>query len=61
MTSNDVINAVASKSIVNLPKQAAYPIDNENEITNIPPEFLSSEFSIIKYGSGYVSNQVKSI
>lgn len=55
LTSEDVINAVGSKSIVNLPKEAAFPINTESEIANVDSKFLRGDFSIISYGGGYVS------
>lgn len=54
LTSEDVINAVVSKSIVNLPQEATFPIDTESEIANVDPAFLRGDFSIILYGGGYV-------
>lgn len=55
LTLDEVINAVVSKSIVNLPQEASFPIDSESEIANVDPAFLRGDFSIISYGGGYVS------
>ena len=54
LTSEDVINAVVSKSIVNLPKEATFPISTESDVVNVNSKFLHGDFSIILYGGGYV-------
>lgn len=54
LTSDDVVSAVVSKSIVKLPEEEVYPINNESDIENVHLEFLRSEFSIIRYGGGNV-------
>ena len=55
LTLDEVINAVVSKSIVNLPKEAALPINTDSDVVNVNSEFLRGDFSIISYGGGYVS------
>lgn len=54
VTSKDVIDAAVSKSIVDWPKEAAYPLNTDEDIANIDPEFLRGEFSIVQYGAGNV-------
>jgi hypothetical protein len=54
LTSNDVIDAVVSKSIVNLPKDAAYPLNSDQDVASVDPKFLRGEFSIVRYGAGNV-------
>lgn len=54
LTSKDVIDAVTSKSIVNLPQMAAYPLNTKEDIARIDPKFLRGEFSIVRYGAGNV-------
>lgn len=54
VTPKDVMDAVVSKSIVNWPKEAAYPLNTEQDVANVDPEFLRGEFSIVQYGAGNV-------
>lgn len=49
LTPGDVIDAVASKSIINLPKSAAYQLNTDLDVANVDPEFLRGDFSIIHY------------
>jgi hypothetical protein len=52
LTSNDVINAITSKSISNLPQEAVYPLQTDRDVASIAPNFLRGEFSIVRYRSG---------
>lgn len=54
LTASDVIDAIASKSIVDIQKEAVYPLNTYSEVANVDAEFLRGEFSIVRYGFGYV-------
>jgi len=49
MSPDDVIQAVATRSITTLPEEAAYPINTEREVQNVDSGFLLGEFSIVRY------------
>lgn len=53
LTPGDVIDAVASKSIINLPKSAAYQLNTDLDVANVDPEFLRGDFSIIHYSQTF--------
>lgn len=55
MTSDDVINAIKSKSIINIPDEAAYQLKTDRDVANIDPEFFQGNFSIIQFGASSVS------
>jgi hypothetical protein len=54
LTSEDVIAAIASKSIADIPKEAVYPLNTDRDIAHVDSVFLEGEFSIIQFGAGYV-------
>jgi hypothetical protein len=49
LTPKELIDVIASKSIVNLPQDAAYSLQSSREIVNIDPNFLRSGFSLVRY------------
>lgn len=51
LTPNDVITSIASKSIVNFPQQAAYPLQTDSDVAVVNADFLRGEFSIVRYSA----------
>jgi hypothetical protein len=54
LTKKEMIDAIETKSIVNLPKQSTYPLNSRKDAESLDSKFLSGEFSVVAYGLGYV-------
>ena len=52
LTPNEVIDAIASKSIVNIQLEAAYPLKTGRDATSVDSDFLRGEFSVVRYRTG---------
>ena len=49
---NEVIDAIASKSIVDLAKEAAYTLETDGDVARIDAELIREGFSLVTYRKG---------
>ena len=52
LSPSEIIDAIASKSIVNLPNEAAYTLKTDYDISYVDSRFLLGEFSVVGYRTG---------
>ncbi len=52
LTPNEVIDAIASKSIANIQQEAAYPLKTDRDAASVDSDFLRGEFSVVRYRTG---------
>lgn len=55
LTKEEVIDAIQTKSIIDLPTQAMYSINSHEEIKRLDPKIFRNEFSVVAYGMGYAT------